>query len=238
MKVSGMLIALLGLFPLLAAGEFRTFTDREGRSIEAELIDYDSDRMTAEIKMRNGKSYDVPLTKFSGEDQRFIQDWAKNRKWLLTEDSDLEIEVKIGRKTNEVNAYLNEHENTLQPSIVIENRELYESYEGATATLLLIGENLGTKGIWEVLYRQEFEFSVAKLSKTSMEGKVVATNYYDRNEYGYGVRYDGYIFYLTNSEGHRVHVRASKGVWEENLQKAIQLRERQEVDRKLNRVTR
>lgn len=238
MKVSGILIALLGLFALVAAGEYRTFTDRDGRQIEAELTDYDSDRTLAKLKMRNGQEYAVPLSRFSTEDQTFITDWAANRKWVVTNDSDLEIDVKLGRRTKEVDSYWNEHNNTIKPSIVIENRELYESYEDVTATLILLGEDLRTKGIWEVMYREEFTFSVAKLSKTAMEGKVISTWYYERDEIASGVRYDGYIFFITNSEGRRVHIRTSKGAWEENFPKAVKLRENQEVDRKLNVVNR
>ncbi len=60
--------------PVAAPPEtFRTWTSRQGQTVEAELTSKHADRMT--LQRRNGKSFTVPIAEFSDEDQAYVRDW-------------------------------------------------------------------------------------------------------------------------------------------------------------------
>lgn len=74
------LLALSFLALLLSAAtparEFRTFTNAEGKQIEAELLDLRDGRVRL---MVNRRPFDVPLESLSAEDQEFIKEWDLKR---------------------------------------------------------------------------------------------------------------------------------------------------------------
>ena len=56
--------------------EARTWTDAAGRTVEADLVRVDGGN--AVLKM-DGKEVPVPLTRLSGQDKRFVDDWKKSQ---------------------------------------------------------------------------------------------------------------------------------------------------------------
>ncbi len=51
--------------------DFRTFTDRRGRTVQARLVDVAGDRVT--IERRDGKQFTVPISSLSPADQEFLR---------------------------------------------------------------------------------------------------------------------------------------------------------------------
>jgi len=55
----------------------RTFTDREGKTIAAELIEADAD--SVRIRRDDGVIFDLPRERLSDPDQKFIDQWLRER---------------------------------------------------------------------------------------------------------------------------------------------------------------
>ncbi len=65
------------IFPLLAkSGEFRVFTDTQGRAIEARILSFDPVKGEVEIERQDGKRVWLSPKLFSGDDQRYVKDWV------------------------------------------------------------------------------------------------------------------------------------------------------------------
>jgi hypothetical protein len=87
------LSALFCLTTLSAlGGESYSFTNREGKSISAELVC--ATVTSATVRLTNGKEVDIPLANLSDADQAFIKDWIADHtvgdetKVLSTESHD------------------------------------------------------------------------------------------------------------------------------------------------------
>lgn len=90
--LAGFLLAL-GSVCLLNA-ETRTLTDKQGRSLKAELISSDGDNVT--IKREDGQTFTLPLASLSADDRTFIQDWAKKQAALIP-DGGVELQISRGK---------------------------------------------------------------------------------------------------------------------------------------------
>jgi hypothetical protein len=92
---AGWLIAVL-LLPLSAGAEVRTFTNKEGRKVEAELVAVVD--TTAVLRLANGKEAKVPLASLSEEDQTYAKAWhEENKDKVNSRDLKLEIEKESKR---------------------------------------------------------------------------------------------------------------------------------------------
>ncbi|MFV0416082.1 MAG: SHD1 domain-containing protein [Chthoniobacterales bacterium] len=69
-------MCFLLLFLMFTGGAFsRTFTDNQGRTIEAEIIGVTAEKVS--FKLQNGKELSVPILQLSAEDQTFVREWKK-----------------------------------------------------------------------------------------------------------------------------------------------------------------
>jgi hypothetical protein len=68
------LLLTLSLSPSLPA---RTWTDKDGRSIEAEIVSADGLQVTVN---KGGKEFKLPLDRLSDKDQEFVKTWAEEQK--------------------------------------------------------------------------------------------------------------------------------------------------------------
>lgn len=69
-------VAALLTLPALSAREVRTFTNADGKKIEAELLDVRDGK--ARI-MANRRVFEVPVTSLSAEDQEYLKEWSANK---------------------------------------------------------------------------------------------------------------------------------------------------------------
>ena len=88
------LASLLAVSSSLA--ETRTFTNKEGKSITAELLGVEKD--DAVLKLANSSRVKVPVASLSDADQAFVKSWQEENKNNVTEsDVRLSIEKKSDR---------------------------------------------------------------------------------------------------------------------------------------------
>lgn len=62
------------LAPPLAAEEFRTLTNAEGRSIRAKLVKVDG--ASVSVVLENGQPFDIPLANLSQQDRDYLAEWS------------------------------------------------------------------------------------------------------------------------------------------------------------------
>ncbi len=82
------------------SGEFRQFTNKEGRMIEARILGISPDRKTLTIGQRDGREFELEIVLLSLDDQQFLRQWIANRP--ATADYRLEVAIdKILEKSTE-----------------------------------------------------------------------------------------------------------------------------------------
>lgn len=64
-------LLLAGGLPLMAAGEVRTWTDNQGRAIQARLVEILPDG-TVKIERADGQMFNLPVAKLSAADQAYV----------------------------------------------------------------------------------------------------------------------------------------------------------------------
>jgi len=69
-------LVILGGAVWLQAEEFRTFTNSSGRKIEASVVGVKGDQV--KIVMRDHRSFVVPVSSLSAEDQTFLKQWSES----------------------------------------------------------------------------------------------------------------------------------------------------------------
>ncbi|MFA6288877.1 MAG: hypothetical protein WC661_15960 [Opitutaceae bacterium] len=85
---------LLGLGASVLHAEMRTFTDKQGRSLKAELVSVDGDKVT--IKREDGQTFTLSLATLSDDDRQFVKEWAKQQAALIPAGS-FEIQLSRGK---------------------------------------------------------------------------------------------------------------------------------------------
>jgi len=75
MKALTCSLFVLATLPLFA--EIRTFTDKEGRKLEAELVKVEDDHIS--VKRKDGMLFDIPFDKLSEADIEFSKTWTAEK---------------------------------------------------------------------------------------------------------------------------------------------------------------
>ncbi|NWK56188.1 hypothetical protein HW115_11250 [Verrucomicrobiaceae bacterium N1E253] len=90
------LAGILGIHAPSALAELHTFTNTEGKTIQAEITEVSSGKV--KLKLSNGKNYTVPFAKLSEADQTYIKEWhEKNKGMPKPSHFRLEIDRKSSR---------------------------------------------------------------------------------------------------------------------------------------------
>lgn len=76
-------ILILSLFvhtlgAVIFESDLRTFTDIEGRTVEAKMDHYNSKDQVVTIRLENGRKYDIPFERLSAEDQSYCKEWKRD----------------------------------------------------------------------------------------------------------------------------------------------------------------
>ena len=71
-----LLCAILLTLPLLAGDNYQTFTDKEGGTVEAELLRFDETKQRVFLKRRDGRMVAVPLSALADDSQTYILSWS------------------------------------------------------------------------------------------------------------------------------------------------------------------
>ncbi len=71
-------------FNTAVADELRTWTDVQGRTLTARLLQVDATKATIEIERADGAHFTLPLARLSYADQQFVQNWVPEPSAALT----------------------------------------------------------------------------------------------------------------------------------------------------------
>lgn len=89
---------MVAVLSCLSAGyaDTRIFTDKDGRSIEAELVRYNDSKMLVTIKRAGSRrEMNVPITIFSAADQKYIEMWGSTQDF---QDRKLQADIRRMKK--------------------------------------------------------------------------------------------------------------------------------------------
>src|SRR5690625_5176995 len=75
-RMKPLVVASFLLFSIISGFGARTWTNLEGRTMEADLVAAEGDSVTFS---RNGRTYDYPLANLSEEDRKYIQYWIEEQ---------------------------------------------------------------------------------------------------------------------------------------------------------------
>lgn len=81
----------LGLLPMMASAEYRTFTSADGKTMNAELVSATDSTVTVKME-QNRRQVEFPMTLLAAEDQEFVKQWAK-------ENQSYSLKIEARKKT-------------------------------------------------------------------------------------------------------------------------------------------
>jgi len=103
------LLGVLILFRCLACvaddDGYHTFTNTEGKSIRAKIVEFDSSKKRLRIKRENGKVLWAPLNVFSEKDRNYILEWVAATRILSERNLALSVHMKKLVRLDSVLAY-------------------------------------------------------------------------------------------------------------------------------------
>ncbi len=122
-KVAVVLVGMMGMS--MVGAEMRVFTNKEGKTLEAELLLVEKDK--AVLKLGNGKQAKVAMNTLSDADQDFIKTWwEENKDKIKPTDVTLTLEVKTG---NMKRRYYNNPDQEMSDGSTATVREYYYSVD-------------------------------------------------------------------------------------------------------------
>lgn len=219
------LACLPGPFAALAEDTgYRKFTSSDGKAIEAKAVSTSGGNIR--IRMRNGRTFDLPVTRFSAEDQEWIAEWSKGQ----TTDTVPELKISFDEnmdESTEASGFV--YVQTFAPELTIENPGKDFNLEGARATILLIVESVEKRNLFQVLSRETLDLAVPAGGSTTLEGKKAETKY--ATIQAHGERYAGHAVIVEDSAGRIIAHAGSRG-WDRNPENALKAEEKSEVREK------
>lgn len=195
-------------------GEYRSFTSSDGKKIEARAIGFADD--TVKIQLKDGRKFDLPVSRLVAEDQEWVAKWRKEFSDSYKPELRIGFDENIEQSTEESGFV---HVQKLKPSLVITNREGEFDLEDASATILVVIEDLEAEDSYKVLSKQTADFSVGAGETKELEWTEAETKYATIRAYGF--KYAGYSVIIQNSSGTIVASAGSRG-WDKNPEKALE----------------
>lgn len=115
-----------------AQAQARTFTDRDGRTLEAELVGVQGGN--AVLKLPNGQTSGVPIERLSEEDQQFVRNWQ-------AANPDFRVEISTTRERKERTGNNTRSREMWVYRITVTNRSSAPVAEGLTLHYLQLVEH-------------------------------------------------------------------------------------------------
>ena len=213
-KFIRLLVVTLPTLAFTVLAETRTFTSKDGVTIEAAILEVSvSNKVT--LKRSDGHVFkDVPLDFFSIKDQTYIYDWKKmNAEKLddadITADTRMRLIVLLGKdnvEDDEGNKF-----QVFNPKVSFFNEDYKKSFQDIEASLILIGRHSQKTKYYSVIHRNNFTVNVRKREKIDWHGKKFTL---PQNEKKKSFDYEGYVVVVWNKEGEVVLSKASKNTWD------------------------
>ena len=151
-------VLAIAVFISTAVADLIELDDVQGRSIKAELIRKTGDVVS--VLRDNGRTYDIPLARFSEESKRKIEEWeiAQSRKGpLLMRRNRLSAFVAFNKKDKlDLAENFDDRIVRFSPRVKIVNDDIRNGYRAVKCTLVIVGESVLDKDVRKVLSMQEF----------------------------------------------------------------------------------
>ncbi len=192
----------------LAVGEDepRVFTSTDGTEVVGTIVSVIGE--TVQLKRTDGKTFNVPINRFSATDGEYIKRWKEENKGrvpahLQNKKPRLRLAVSSGKTNKEddqISGYVDERKQKMGFKITIENEDPVYPIPEATVTLLVMGE--GERRERAVVYQKVFE----GVALPKNEEKLLAADrfelWYDHEGSAqYGFKYKGYLLWVTAPDG-------------------------------------
>ncbi|MEX2578452.1 MAG: hypothetical protein WD342_05280 [Verrucomicrobiales bacterium] len=214
-------LAMFHLFlwtPSLAQDdEFRLFTSADGRTIQAKAVSSSGDAI--KIKMKDGRTFDLPIENLSPGDQEWIAEWKKEKAREYVPDLKISFDENLEKSTDESGFV---HIESFSPELSIENRERSFDLSDAKVTTLLIVEDVEKEGTFAVLSKETVTLSLPAGESRKLEGKKTETKH--ATVRSYGAKYSGHSVVVENSSGKVIAHQGSRG-WNKNPENALEAQE-------------
>ncbi len=231
--------ALFGFSGFLDA---REFTSKDGRKIEADIVDVrenSSGVLVVELRRSDRRYFTIPVDQFAAADQRFLRDYLKDKEKslsLLHPDDRIDLNLKKNRKeaSKDVTAshywggQTSDEKHLYRPQVIITNDELTKSMTGNKIRIVVIAKHTRDDG--KLLIASACTESVDIPAKGSVTVEAdpfflreyeYRSGYYSNYHYEYGYEIEDYVIVLMNSKGEVTHTRASSNGLLEHLDKVM-----------------
>ncbi|MFK7849605.1 MAG: hypothetical protein AB8D78_01395 [Akkermansiaceae bacterium] len=188
-----------------AVAEVVDVTDKKGRTITAELVNYDGTNVTISRKSDRRK-FSIPVADLDDKTQNAIKEWLADGGNLVKE---YEVDVKTGKSTEREGSFSSYRILRLNPSFSVKNPDIVKDSKPAYITILFLGRPTDSRTQIHVFKKQTFKIpKLEPLKSTSFQVDAIANSYSD--EYDSGERYLGYIWVIHNKT--KTEVYGSKSV--------------------------
>lgn len=216
MKKSVLIMVMVGL-AVSSLAEFRTWTDRKGNTVEAELAGTEGKKII--LRKQDGKTIALSPLLLSDDDKEYLHgkisadlfDPAVDA--LDLEKPRLEIQFKkVSDTENEIGVYgFRDVHMVGLVNIIRKSGKPYSGY--LKASVYMIGHNKGING-YVLLDTTSHDLDLEKNSEISLCGtKLIIRE--DKEYYTSNTQYAGYVVVVTDEEGGIIALKSSNPKYEE-----------------------
>jgi hypothetical protein len=192
--------ALLIFSSLCGFAEPISVKDKQGRSMDIEVISVTSDRVKFN-RASDGKTFEVPLSSFDADSATRIQ--AK-KSALGEAHPTYEINVVVDKRRKKKDGSWYMVEQTIAGKVDLKNPVMNGTAPAGKARMLYFGEEQRTGGKYSVLSTENYDFQIAGGATHTHEVAPYVTTY-DSDNKGYGniggLQYEGYLLLLMDEKG-------------------------------------
>ena len=221
-----LLLLAISLAPVRA--EYRTFTNTEGRTVDAELIK--ADPTQAWLRLKGGRVVPIARDTLSEADQTFITTWIADKV------PDLKVKPDFDRGLTKGGSDNSSVKQSFGMRVEIKNFSSKKALEESEVIYHLVGRDATDADRYKVLSRQVFELTIepGQTKKAFFENIV---NHYSESERrnngeksGRGHRGLGYVLQIQRKRDMRlVHLSSSTSLLDDAKEAIISLEEGDET---------
>lgn len=188
--------------------------------MEAKLIAVRGDQV---VIRRGVKTFTVPATSFSVEDQQYFTEWKKKQLKELVPD--LEVNINTGKSDrSDRGDSFDDRIGSFQFSISILNDERDFDLKGAKGILHVLGENCEDRDLYCVMQTNKFKIDVAETETFEWKGDPRRFRFDNRSPALWGNEYYGYIFRIVNAAGKVIYEKVTPKKFEDGVEEILKLR--------------
>lgn len=192
------MVLILGT-SLSAVADFRIWRDKNGNSIEAELLTMNATQVS--IRDRNGKVFKFATRKLCEADQKYL-------KTAFPPEMEIEFKKKQDRKQNGYSAHVS---TTSEITITKKEQRAYD--KSLKVVFLIICESQRIND-YAILDRVEATFDFKNSREFTLRGNTFSM-YENKYDNSVGYKYEGYVAVIKDDQGKVLEVKSSSNEFKE-----------------------